>query len=146
MKIVLTGFASIEGCFIAKKHVVAALESANHEVLASIPKDLSEVLVAEGKAWGGKPASLVAKAHALNLNVVPLGELLTPEVMDGLKSVLEAAPHLESTEKKLLESLRGEPTVEQLEATEEELKAKVTPRNKKTTSKKRRVRKEVKTA
>lgn len=109
MKLVLTGYATVDGHFVSKKHVEKALEADGHEVLSALPKD-GDVSIAQGTLLGGKKTSMLLMAEQNELPIVELGELIsTPKAKAAIKqSLTDAKGSLDPQELRALEVLQSE--------------------------------------
>lgn len=106
LPLVLTGVFTIDGKFISKCHIAAALTATGTEVLKALPKDNS-AKVAVGSMMGArKTNALLLTAGSRGIEVVNFDELVSDRLKKELAKALRASDALCSTERLWLEARR----------------------------------------
>jgi hypothetical protein len=103
----MTGFATVEGHFVSRKHVVKALAADGVIVLTRPERGRKPELIAVGKLLGDRPTKMLTRADGAGIERRNLDQLLfTRKTRTVLKkSLLTSGDHLEPAEKLALEAL-----------------------------------------
>lgn len=105
--IVLTGVFVIDGKFVSKVHVAAALTATGTEVLKTLPKKGSDAKVAVGSMMGKKKTNgLLLTAGSRGIEAMNFADLVNPRFKSALAKVLRASDNLCTTERAWLETRR----------------------------------------